>query len=338
MTGRSVLLVGSIPLADAGAVFRAAGEAVGPLLRRVPDGETGERRGWIGWQSRLFAAQPALEPVAEKERDYQFRPPLRLRPGRQAGQISFGPLGYAAAAADSYARFEAARAAGRFPKACRFQIALPTAWAPVYSSIAYESQPAVYPHYEAALLRELDGILAAIPAADLAIQWDVATELSWLEQLYPAPFPDAWAGVTAALTTLGGAVPDGIELGFHLCYGSMGNKHWKEPESTALMVRLANALAAAVPRRIDWLHLPVPRDRADDAYFAPLAGLRLDPATELYLGLVHADGIEANARRIAAAAAHRASFGIGAECGLGRFDPAAIPELLRMHAEVARLA
>src|SRR2546430_3323840 len=46
-------------------------------------------------------------------------------------------------------------------------------------------------------------------------------------------------------------------------------------------------------------HLPVPRDRTDPAYYAPLAALRLRPETELYLGLVHAtDGVEGSARRM----------------------------------------
>jgi hypothetical protein len=32
-----------------------------------------------------------------------------------------------------------------------------------------------------------------------------------------------------------------------------------------------------------------------DAYFAPLAGLKLRPETELYLGLVHRDDMAGNA-------------------------------------------
>lgn len=333
MTTRPVLLVGSVPLADADAVFAAVGAALGPALRRVPDGETGERKGWIGWQSKLFAAQPALEQIAAKERDYQFRPPYRLRAGHAADEIRLPPLGYARAAIDSYGRFRAARDAGRLPQGCRFQVALPTAWAPVYSSIAYESQAALYPLYEAALLAELEAICAAIPHRDLALQWDVATEMSWLEGVYPAPFADCWGGTIAMLAGLAARVPAGAELGIHLCYGSMGNQHWKEPEDTALMVRVCNALAEAVPRRIDWFHIPVPADRRDAAFFAPLAGLRLAPDTEFFLGLVHAeDGEAGTAQRIATAERYLPRFGIAAECGLGRFPPASVPALLHAHA------
>jgi len=99
-----------------------------------------------------------------------------------------------------------------------------------------------------------------------------------------------------------------------------------------------NMIFAAVNRPIDWLHIPVPRARDDDAYFAPLNRLALPPETRLFLGLVHmSDGTEGAARRIAAAEQVVTGFGIGTECGFGRRDSATIPDLLRLHAEVARI-
>ncbi len=50
---RPVLLVGSVSLASAAEVFEAAGTALGDLARRIPDGETGIRLGWIGCQGPL---------------------------------------------------------------------------------------------------------------------------------------------------------------------------------------------------------------------------------------------------------------------------------------------
>jgi hypothetical protein len=38
--------------------------------------------------------------------------------------------------------------------------------------------------------------------------------------------------------------------------------------------------------------MPVPRDRTDDAYFAPLARLRLKGETELSFGLVHVNEVD----------------------------------------------
>jgi len=74
------------------------------------------------------------------------------------------------------------------------------------------------------------------------------------------------------------------------------------------------------------------------AYFLPLRALRLQPQTELCLGLVHhTDGVEGTRRRLATASRHAARFSIATECGFGRRDPATIPELLRIHAAVADL-
>src|SRR5437899_3212109 len=57
----------------------------------------------------------------------------------------------------------------------------------------------------------------------------------------------------------------------------------------------------------------------DDAYFAPLKDLQLQPGTELYLGLVHAqDGIEGTKKRIAAAKKYVPKFGVASECGISR--------------------
>jgi len=80
-----------------------------------------------------------------------------------------------------------------------------------------------------------------------------------------------------------------------------------------------NLIARNVQRPIQWVHMPVPIDRTDDAYFAPLKDLQLQPGTELYLGLVHAqDGIEGTKKRIAAAKKYVPKFGIGSECGISR--------------------
>ena len=56
-----VHLVGSIPLPDAEAVFRTLAGALGPHLRRIPDGETGDRMRWIGFIARKLAVHPDFE-------------------------------------------------------------------------------------------------------------------------------------------------------------------------------------------------------------------------------------------------------------------------------------
>jgi len=67
---RPVHLVGSVPLADEEAVFRAASAILGDLLTRIPDGETGIRTNWIGWQTAVFARNSSLEPVPDTGKEY----------------------------------------------------------------------------------------------------------------------------------------------------------------------------------------------------------------------------------------------------------------------------
>ena len=178
--------------------------------------------------------------------------------------------------------------------------------------------------------------MRAVPATELAIQWDVAVEFALLEGLWPTYLTDAPSEIRERLLRLGRRVPAGVELGYHLCYGDAGHKHFKEPADTAKLVMVANAVAEGLQRPLNWLHLPVPRDRKDDAYFAPLKGLKLRPETELYLGLVHTtDGLAGAQARVKAAQKAVKNFGVATECGMGRRPPATIPDLLRLHAEVA---
>ena len=45
-----LLLVGSLPANSAEAAFRAGAELFGDLVFALPDGETGPRQGWVGYE------------------------------------------------------------------------------------------------------------------------------------------------------------------------------------------------------------------------------------------------------------------------------------------------
>src|SRR5688572_9485455 len=60
MPGHDVYLVGSVPMADAEQVFGAVSAALGRRVKRIPDGETGERGDWITWLEPVFADHPAF--------------------------------------------------------------------------------------------------------------------------------------------------------------------------------------------------------------------------------------------------------------------------------------
>ena len=65
MPGHDVYLVGSVPMANSEQVLEAVSAALGTRIKRIPDGETGERGDWITWLEPVFAASPALEKSGE---------------------------------------------------------------------------------------------------------------------------------------------------------------------------------------------------------------------------------------------------------------------------------
>src|SRR5438132_2308175 len=173
----------------------------------------------------------------------------------------------------------------------------------------------VEPAYEEPMLAELDKITAVIPHHELAIECDIEVEFGILEGATPSTFEDAKKMMVERLVRLSHRVPAEVELGYHLCYGDAGHKHFVEPADASKLVEVANAVSAGVRREINWIHMPVPRNRTDDAYFAPLRNLQLHPETELYLGLVHyTGGVEGTRRRIAAAQRVLTNFGVDTEC------------------------
>jgi hypothetical protein len=140
------------------------------------------------------------------------------------------------------------------------------------------------------------------------------------------------------LIALAQGVPATVELGYHLCYGDFEHRHVVEPFDLSAVVDIANGLTEAVSRPINWVHMPVPRDRDDEAYFSPLSDLTLSPETKLFLGLVHhGDGVEGTRRRMSTASRFRDDYGIATECGFGRRSPTTVGKLLAIHAEAADL-
>jgi len=336
-----VLLVGSLGLPDAETAFRLLGERLGRRAARYPDGEPGERGYWIRWQNEVFANHPDLVLIEARKiegyKDTKARPLYRLRDGVDAAAFAIGKLGYAEAALASWAVFARLRDEGAVPAGTRFQVCLPSCAALLTSFFPGDQAALIEPALEAAMRREVEAMAAAIPAGDLAIQWDVAYEIVAHDGGQPPlHYADPLAGSVERLARQVGWVPAGVEAGVHLCYGDPGHKHIVEPKDLATCVAFANGIAEKATRDLDWIHMPVPRGRADDAYFAPLDALELRPETELYLGCVHhTDGVAGTRGRLAAATKHASGFGIATECGFGRRDPDTIPDLLAIHAELA---
>ena len=134
--------------------------------------------------------------------------------------------------------------------------------------VAPGSRESVLDAYHEAMVGQLERVLVEIPAAQLAIQWEVCIEFGTLENIWTQLDSDARGvaarpGIAAHIVELGDLVPEGVELGYHLCYGDAGHEHFTQPRDAGHLAWAIRELLAGVRRRIDWIHLPVPAKRDD---------------------------------------------------------------------------
>jgi hypothetical protein len=280
---------GSVNLADAKSVMREIAARVPSGLRRVPDGETGDRGNWIFFQMQRFLQSPLLVPArppGAAEGDYEQVPQVRLADGVDPAQMTWPDLGYADAYLGSYATFAALRRDGVIPDGVRFQVEYPTPLASIGAYIVPEQQQALLGSYEQAMFADLSRLLAAVPHDEVAVQWDVAVEFGILEEAFAPGGAEAFDAIVAGLARSVDQVPAEVPVGLHLCYGDYGHQHFKQPESLALQVRVLDAVTAAAGRAVSFVSFTVPQYQRQESYFAPLTGLTADPGTELNFALV----------------------------------------------------
>lgn len=327
-----VHLVGSIPLPSTEQVFREACKSLPGRLRRLPDGETGNRQAFTTFQRDAFASNPGvLRSFGVQDGSHEEVIPA-------AGDIQVLSTKYDDYALSSYTKFCQLRTEGIIPKGTRFQVSLATPINTIAPFVDPSHQAAAEPVYEKALLSALRRIQDEIPAEDLAIQWDVAVEFAMLENvgffLFVPWFSPVKEGIMERIVRLAAAVDDKVELGYHLCYGDIQHQHFVQPKDVGLLVEMANLIVEQVQHPVSWIHMPVPKERDDAAYFAPLKTLRLRGNTELYLGVVHYKDEEGTRRRIKAAKEVVKEFGVATECGMGRTPPEELGDILAICATV----
>jgi hypothetical protein len=340
---RPVFLVGSIPFADAEEVFTRCAAELGALAPQLPDGERG---GWL--PSASFAKTRGLTIGHGRSLlDPPIKQTFRLAAGFRASGVEFESLHYLPNALQSWRIFDRLKQEGRIPAATRFQVSVPSA----FTACIYFDRDQVrelWPAYEAALLREVRRIVAAIPEDQLAISWDVVEFgiiLANPEPLEPFGFDELAAALARAIDAVAPSVPSGL----HFCYGGHNSNgmpreglNRREINDTGLMASFFNAIHARVHRPINWLHIPVPRPHSEPRYFEALKNLECDPQMKLFLGLLYPDdGLERTSAKLQAARACGMPFGVAAACGLNPFVsglPAErLPETLHYHRLAANL-
>lgn len=324
-----LLLIGSLPVDSPEQALRAGGEVFGDLAFALPDGETGPRRMWVGYEmSQLFEPHPDVEIVNQPAspdgipRHIYDAMSFRLRPG--VSELHFERWPRIDDAIESYRIFRSLRDEGAIPRSMRFQVGLPLTSSAITGGFRPNfaaDYPVIERAYEELVRREIERLIREIPAVDLAIQWDIAFEPLDLAGVLPWTTQDeAWARYTGPLERLSPLVPADVLVGYHLCYGTFPEWPMYETNDLSLLVRMANSAVQSAGRPVDWLHLAGPRHlrSEDDRFFRPLDDLDA-PDTRVYLGLaLPIDGADGLRKRVATAQRHLGDFGVAMYCGFGR--------------------
>jgi hypothetical protein len=346
MAKHGIHIVGSVPLDNAARVFETLAKKLGRGLQSIPDGETGPRLDWLPWLEPIFSEHPDFEPTPELFRVHAAATAFRrwqLKPGVDPKSVRFRKLPHTAFALESWQDFQRLKKAGVIPANVRYQCDIASIPSLMAAFVAEPLHDVLTPALETAVIAEIRKICDAIPHRELAIQYDVASSIFFhLESGKPTKFGQTREEMMGSFVPmhvrLGDAVPKDVHLYYHFCYGDNKHRHSIEPRDMTHLVNFANAISEQIGRTIEMIHMPVPRERADDAYFEPLRKLKMRLETKLALGLVHyTDGIEGTRRRMATADKYATDYLIGTECGFGRREPSTLPKLLDIHAQAAGL-
>src|SRR5438477_298582 len=350
MTSRvmsDLLLVGSLPAPSTDAALRAGAELFGDLVFALPDGETGPRAAWVGYErERLVRPNPDVDTVKTTDsptgipRHAYETPVFKIRAG--VSELHWDTWPRIDDAIESYGQFRALREQGVIPENLRFQIGLPFPDSALngFKADFAADYPVAERAFEDLVARELTRLTAAIPPGELAIQWDLAYETQDLEGVLAWTGEGAWERFAGPVSRLTRLIPEDVLVGYHLCYGTFPEWPMYEARDMGLLVRMANFAVAQSGRTVDWLHLAGPRYlRSEDrSFFRPLADLEPGDA-RVFLGIVlPIDGVPGLRRRQATASRYLSNFGVAMYCGFGRQPGADGTETMREHGRVVRTA
>jgi hypothetical protein len=331
--------VGSIPLNSSEEVFCSICDALGNHVKRIPDGETGERTNWIFFQRKMLANHPAMEPDSSIPK-FQFKQwdgkvireveLLKIRDNIDLEELIF-PIGYSEHAIESFKDFEKLQSNGKIPLDVKFQVSLPTPFATGYNYISPHGRKEFLKVYEKSFALDIKKIIDSIPNEKLAIQWDVCQEILIFNNYFPNRSANYKDEIFSQLARIGNIIPIEVELGYHMCYGSPGDDHIIKPKNFAMSVEFANGIFNYIDRSVEFIHLPGTYGQPDNEFYEPLKDLKIPETCEIYLGLLFFDDLEGDDKRIAAARKILPKFGISTVCGWGRGNPERVSSLLNSH-------
>ena len=362
LENKPLVMIGSVPSETAEETFRLLGPSIGHLLAGITHGEPGYRNMWV-----VFNAPHVYEPnpditITNKPKPNRDKTVFKdanipdwlptsweemwcCKVNDGVEEVRFETIHYADFAVECYATFRKLREEGVIPEGARYQVNFPfpedfTRWCTETNRDFEIMNRAIVD----VVGREVTALVKAIPHEDLIVQWDVCWEVFACDaDDYLGRKPLHWKAEGDPYERFGGymeqlspLVPETVPLGMHLCYGDLEHSHMIEPKDLGVTTRMANLAVERAGRRFDYVQMPVPRNRNDDDYFAPLKDLNIGD-TKLYIGLVHlTDGTEGTLNRLKTFRKHYSgNYGVATECGWGRRKKETMPDLLKVHKEVA---
>ena len=311
-------------------------QRLGPHLRSVPDGETGERRNWIVHIVEALASHPDLERVhAGDWSDYDRRTRLRIRPGHRLRPEALN-LGYAASFQAHLRLHRQLRA--RFGLTdLPYQVGIPSDLDLALFALG-PAQALRHRHvFTIATAAEI-GAIHALAGDEVLFQLEVPVELVLVARA-PRLLRSLVARVLAqGVARLAQRAPAGARFGVHLCLGDLGNRALCHPRDAGPIVSLTGALIRCWPagRPLAYVHAPfaageTPAPLAAE-FYAPLTNLRLPERTRFIAGLLH-EQHSLEQLRVALGHVEQAlgfPVDVAAACGLGRRTPESAVGLLQL--------
>lgn len=340
MSTREAHLLGSLPGATPAAAMTTALEVLGPYLRSLPDGETGQRRNWIIPIVEGLRDHPDLELRKQGDwSDYDRIPQLRVRRGRRlyGAALDFGHLD---AVRDSFPAFEKAVATAGRPDLA-FQEGVPGDFDLAMFALGPLGALRQRRAFTEASLAEIRDVAALTGPATL-FQIEVPAELVLLAKAPPAARPALAKLLARGIAALASGTAEGTRFAVHLCLGDMNNRAFGTMTDVTPLVLLANAVLAAWPagRPLEVLHAPFAAADSpattDEAFYRPLRSLALPATVRFAAGFAHESQPVADQRGIRTIIEdhlHREVV-ISAACGLGRRTDDAARAVLDRTAEL----
>lgn len=320
--------------------MRLAMATLGPQLRSLPDGETGERRNWIISIIEGLRTHADLELTREGDwSDYDQTPKLKVRRGHKlvGASMDFGHV--AAVEASRPAFDEVRRDSGRAD--LDYLVGIPGDFDMAMFTlgpVAAMRHRRAFTEATVAAITRIQGILGnqALFQIEVPIELILLTKLPTPAHPFLARLFGKWVAALAA------ASPEGARFGVHLCLGDMNHRAYGRMKDVGPLVSLTRAIIAAWPhgRPLEFVHAPFAAAEdppvTDESFYAPLASLELPDETRFIAGFAHEEQSLDEQRRVLAVIEKLLGrpVDISSSCGLGRRDAEAARLTLERTAEL----